>query len=135
MPPKAAREGSRLKPEMDIKPLHRNAQSSFLSLPRSGILLSQFLQETEKKKRKSNRSSKSCQIRKRPLIIEFLRRYGGLKGVEIAQIMGIDYSTVSKERKRMSEALLKAARSVLKAQRAAPRAERSFSAAIVLDQV
>jgi len=26
-------------------------------------------EETEKKKRKSNRSSKSCQIRKRPLII------------------------------------------------------------------
>jgi heptosyltransferase-3 len=55
-------------------------------LPRSGILLSQFRPrpprkrercgqaETEKKKRKSFRSSKSCQIRKCPLISEFLRR-------------------------------------------------------------
>jgi hypothetical protein len=75
MPPKAAREGSRVKPEMGIMALHRNAQSSFLFLPHTGILLSQFLRETEKKKRKSNRSSKSCQIRKRPLIIEFLRSH------------------------------------------------------------
>ena len=51
------------------------AQSSFLSLPRSGILLSQFLQETEKKKKKSKRSSQSCQIRKRAVTIEFLRTF------------------------------------------------------------
>ena len=69
--------------------------------------LSQFLQETEKKKRKSNRSSKSCQIRKRPLIIEFLRRYGGLKGVEIAGMMNLDYGMVSKEMKRLRERLEK----------------------------
>ena len=50
------------------------------SLPRSGILLSQFLQETEKEKRKSNRSSKSCQIRKRPLIIKFLRSVSEVHG-------------------------------------------------------
>jgi hypothetical protein len=68
MPPKAAREGSRVKPEMGIMPLHRKCRSQFLSLPRSGILLSQFLQETEKKKSKSNRSSKSCQIRKRAFV-------------------------------------------------------------------
>jgi len=67
MPPKAAREGFRVKPEIGIMALHRKCTTRFSSLPRSGILLSQFLQETEKKKRKSNRSSKSCQIRKRPL--------------------------------------------------------------------
>ncbi len=72
MPPKAAREGSRVKPEMSIMTHHRKCTTRFLSLPRSGILLSQFLQETEKKKRKSNRSSKSCQIRKTPLITKFL---------------------------------------------------------------
>jgi hypothetical protein len=69
MPPKAAGESSGVKPEMGIMPLHRKCTTLFLSLPHSGILLSQFLQETEKKKRKSFRSSKSCQIRKRPLII------------------------------------------------------------------
>ncbi len=52
-----------------------NVQPGFLFLPHSGILLSQFLQETEKKKRKSNRSSKSCQIRKNVLIIKFLRSH------------------------------------------------------------
>jgi len=41
------------------------------------------------------------------MAIEFLFRYGGLKGVEIAQIMGIDYSTASKERKLMRERLEK----------------------------
>jgi len=74
MPPKAAREGSRDKPEMGIMALHRKCITQFLSLSRSGIVLSQFLQETEKKKRKSNRSSKSCQIRKRLFLIKFLRR-------------------------------------------------------------
>jgi len=39
-----------------------------------------------------------------------LFRYGGLKGVEIAQIMDLDYSTVSKERKRLREWLVKGAR-------------------------
>ena len=39
-------------------------QNPVSSLPRSGILLSQFLLETEKKKRKSSRSSKSCHIKK-----------------------------------------------------------------------
>jgi hypothetical protein len=47
-----------------------NAESSLLSLPPSGILLSQFLPKTEKKKRKSNRSGKSCQIRKRAFVTE-----------------------------------------------------------------
>jgi len=50
MPPKAATEGSRDKPEMGIMTPHRKCTTRFLSLPRSGILLSQFLQETEKKK-------------------------------------------------------------------------------------
>ena len=43
----------------------------------------------------------------REMAMEFLFRYGGLKGVEIARIMGIDYSTVSKERKRLREGLEK----------------------------
>jgi putative transposase len=41
------------------------------------------------------------------MAMEFLFRYGGLKGVEIGPIMGIDYSTVSKERKRLREGLEK----------------------------
>ena len=72
MPPKAAREGSKVKPEIGIMAFHRKCRNQFLSLPGSGIFtpwnvqpislgrLSQFLQETEKKKRKSNRSTKSC---------------------------------------------------------------------------
>jgi len=51
MPPKAAREGSRDKPEMGIMPLRKKMHNRASSLPRSGILLSQFLQETEKKKK------------------------------------------------------------------------------------
>ena len=50
-----------------------NTEPGFIFLPRSGILLSQFLQETEKKKRESNRSGKSCRIRKRAVMLEFLR--------------------------------------------------------------
>jgi hypothetical protein len=64
MPPKAAGETSGDKPEMDIMTLYRKCTTQLLSLPHSGILLSQFLQETEKKKRKSFGSSKSCQIKK-----------------------------------------------------------------------
>jgi len=37
MPPKAAREGSKVKPEMGIMALHRKCTTRFLSLPRSGI--------------------------------------------------------------------------------------------------
>jgi hypothetical protein len=70
MPPKAAREGSRIKPEIGDMAPHRKCRIQFLSLPPSGILLSQFLRETEKKKSKSNRSSKSCQIRKRAFVTE-----------------------------------------------------------------
>jgi putative transposase len=45
--------------------------------------------------------------RPRQMAMEFLFRYGGLKGVEIGPIMGIDYSTVCKERKRLREGLEK----------------------------
>ena len=45
--------------------------------------------------------------RLRQMAMEFLFSYGGLKGVEIAQMMGIDYSTVSKERKRLRVGLEK----------------------------
>jgi hypothetical protein len=73
MPPKAAGESFGDKPEMDIMPLYRKCTTQLLSLPLSGILLSQFLQETEKKKRKSFRSSKSCQIKKDiPMLIHQL---------------------------------------------------------------
>lgn len=43
----------------------------------------------------------------RQIAMELLFRYGGLKGVEIAEIMNVDYSTVSKERKRLRERLKK----------------------------
>jgi REP element-mobilizing transposase RayT len=43
----------------------------------------------------------------RQMAMELLFRYGGLKGVEIARIMTLDYSTVSKERKRLRERLEK----------------------------
>ncbi|MBW1716378.1 MAG: transposase [Deltaproteobacteria bacterium] len=39
----------------------------------------------------------------RQMAMELLFRYGGLKGVEIAQMMGLDYSTVSRDRKRLRD--------------------------------
>jgi putative transposase len=39
----------------------------------------------------------------RQMAMELLFRYGGLKGVEIAQMMGLDYSTVSRDRKQLRE--------------------------------
>ena len=43
----------------------------------------------------------------RQIAMELLFRYGGLKGVEIARLMDLDYSTVSRERKRLRERLEK----------------------------
>ncbi len=43
----------------------------------------------------------------RQMAMELLFRYGGLKGVEIARLMELDYSTVSKERKRLRETVEK----------------------------
>jgi putative transposase len=43
----------------------------------------------------------------RQMAMELLYKYGGLKGVEIGEIMGLDYSTVSRERKRLRERLKK----------------------------
>jgi putative transposase len=37
--------------------------------------------------------------------MELLYRVGGLKGVEIGEMMGVDYSTVSLGRKRLKEKL------------------------------
>ena len=39
----------------------------------------------------------------RQMAMELLFRYGGLKGVEIAQMMDLDYSTVSRDRKQLRE--------------------------------
>jgi len=41
----------------------------------------------------------------RQMTMELLYKYGGLKGVEIGGIMGLDYSTVSQGRKRLRERL------------------------------
>ena len=41
------------------------------------------------------------------MAMELLYKYGGLKGAEIGQIMGLDYSTVSQGRKRLRETLKK----------------------------
>jgi len=41
----------------------------------------------------------------RQMAMELLYKYGGLKGAEIGQIMGLDYSTVSQGRKRLRERL------------------------------
>lgn len=43
----------------------------------------------------------------RQMTMELLFRYGGLKGVEIARLMDLDYSTVSKERKRLRQSMEK----------------------------
>jgi putative transposase len=43
----------------------------------------------------------------RQLAMELLYKYGGLKGMEIGQIMGLDYSTISQGRKRLRERLKK----------------------------
>ena len=43
----------------------------------------------------------------RQVIMDLLYRIGGMKGAEIGRIMGVDYSTVSQGRKRLSEKLQK----------------------------
>ena len=43
----------------------------------------------------------------RQIAMELLYRAGGLKGTQIGQIMGVDYSTVSQGRKRLKEKLKK----------------------------
>ncbi|MCK5426712.1 MAG: transposase, partial [Thermodesulfovibrionia bacterium] len=43
----------------------------------------------------------------RQVVMDLLYRVGGLKGVEIGRIMGVDYSTVSQGRKRLREKLQK----------------------------
>jgi len=43
----------------------------------------------------------------RQVIMDLLYRIGGVKGSEIGRIMGVDYSTVSQGRKRLSEKLQK----------------------------
>ncbi|UCG66005.1 MAG: hypothetical protein JSW12_02850 [Deltaproteobacteria bacterium] len=76
MPPKAAKESSRVKPKVGIVAGNgQGAHRVYLSriagfLPREmcnlfhwGVFLS-FFRRLRKDKRKSNRSSKSCQIRK-----------------------------------------------------------------------
>lgn len=37
--------------------------------------------------------------------MELLYRYGGMKGAEIGELLGVDYSTVSQGRKRLREKL------------------------------
>jgi len=41
----------------------------------------------------------------RQLAMELLYKYGGLKGVQIGELMGVDYSTVSQGRKRLRQKL------------------------------
>jgi len=53
MPPEAAKEWFGVKPKMVIFKRHKKLIKPCLSLPRSGIVLSQFRPETEKKKIKS----------------------------------------------------------------------------------
>ena len=43
----------------------------------------------------------------RQIVMDVLYRFGGLKGVEIGRILGVDYSTVSQGRKRLREKLRK----------------------------
>lgn len=43
----------------------------------------------------------------RQIVMDLLYRMGGIKGVEIGRIMGVDYSTVSQGRKRLREKLKK----------------------------
>jgi hypothetical protein len=43
----------------------------------------------------------------RQLVMDLLYRLGGLKGTEIGEMMGVDYSTVSQGRKRLREKLKK----------------------------
>ncbi len=43
----------------------------------------------------------------RQIVMDLLYRIGGMKGVEIGRIMGVDYSTVSQGRKRLREKLQK----------------------------
>lgn len=43
----------------------------------------------------------------RQIVMDVLYRFGGLKGTEIGELLGVDYSTVSLGRKRLREKLQK----------------------------
>ncbi|MBI5198984.1 MAG: transposase [Nitrospirae bacterium] len=43
----------------------------------------------------------------RQIVMDILYRVGGLKGVEIGEMMGLDYSTISQGRKRLNEKIQK----------------------------
>jgi len=43
----------------------------------------------------------------RQVAMELLYRVGGLKGTELGEIIGVDYTTVSQGRKRLKEKLIK----------------------------
>ena len=43
----------------------------------------------------------------RAMAMELLYRMGGIKGAEIGEMMGVDYSTVSQGRRRLKEKLAK----------------------------
>ncbi len=43
----------------------------------------------------------------RQITMDMLYRIGGLKGVEIGRLLGVDYSTVSQGRKRLTEKMKK----------------------------
>ena len=73
MPPKAARESSRVKPKVGIVAGNgQGAHQVYLSRIAGFVFLS-FFRRLRKDERKSNRSSKSCRIRKRGLRSELLR--------------------------------------------------------------
>lgn len=43
----------------------------------------------------------------RQIAMDLLYRVGGLKGVKIGEMMGLDYSTISQGRKRLNEKIRK----------------------------
>jgi signal peptidase II len=79
MPPKAANKKYGLKPEIGSSTRHRNAATRVYFSRVAGFFFLSFFRKLRKKKIKSCISSKSCQIRKTPLTIEFLRRPYALK--------------------------------------------------------
>jgi len=74
MPSQAAYESSGVKPEMSRMTNHKKAETQIYFSRAAGCFFLSFVRELRKRKTKSSRSSKSCQIRKSPSIIEFLRR-------------------------------------------------------------
>ncbi len=67
----------------------------------------EIIETIEKETGKSFKEIKTSRGTLRQIAMDILYRVGGLKGIEIGRIFGVDYSTVSQGRKRLTEKMRK----------------------------